>query len=169
MNAVADQYQDQGVGSIFLYTHEAHPGENYRHHQSMEDKLRAARALQERDGVSRTIYLDALDGACHRRFGALANMTWIFNRSGMPLYKSDWTDAKSAENAVIYYLDVLDRRRNREKLAPFKVERLDYRDVDKEKRLAGLLRAGPQALSDWQTLYDQGKLFFKPDDDPGAK
>ena len=29
MNAIADRFSGQGVGSIFLYTHEAHPGEYY--------------------------------------------------------------------------------------------------------------------------------------------
>jgi hypothetical protein len=29
MNGIADRFSSQDVGSIFLYTHEAHPGENY--------------------------------------------------------------------------------------------------------------------------------------------
>ena len=60
------------------------------------------------------------------------------------------------------------RRRNREKLAPFMVERIDYRDVNREKRLEGLAKAGQKAVEDWTKLYEQDKLFFKPADDPGA-
>ena len=66
MNAIADQYADQGVGSIFLYTHEAHPGENYPHLTSMEQKTRNAHDLRDVLGVTRPILIDALDGACHR-------------------------------------------------------------------------------------------------------
>ena len=32
------RYADRAVRSVFIYTHEAHPGENYRHHTSMDDK-----------------------------------------------------------------------------------------------------------------------------------
>jgi len=124
MNASAERLAERGVGSVFLYTHEAHPGENYPEHRTMADKVRAAQA--------------------------------------------EWTDAPSCENAVEYYLDVQERRRNRERLAPFKVERIDYRDVNKEKRLEGLAKAGPKAVDDWVKLYEQDKLFFKPADDPGA-
>ena len=168
MNASAERLADRGVGSIFLYTHEAHPGENYPEHRTMADKIRAAQALRNHYGVNRPIYLDDIAGDLHIQYGGLANMTWIFNKSGTPLYRSRWTDAPSAENAVEYYLDVQRRRRNREKLAPFAVERIDYRDVNREKRLEGLAKAGPKAVDDWTKLYEQDKLFFKPATDPGA-
>ena len=169
MNAAATRLAELGVGSIFLYTHEAHPGEHYPHHQTMADKIRAAQGLRDHYGVNRPIYLDDIAGDCHIAYGGRANMTWIFNRSGIPLYRAQWTDAKSAENAVLYYLDVLQRRRKRERLAPFKVERLDYRDVNREQRMAGLAKAGPKALDDWLKLYEADKLFFKPATDPGAR
>ena len=168
MNASAERLAERGVGSIFLYTHEAHPGENYPEHRTMADKIRAAQGLRDHYGVNRPIYLDDIAGDLHIQYGGLANMTWIFNKSGVALYRSRWTDAPSAENAVEYYLDVQQRRRNREKLAPFKVERIDYRDVNREKRLEGLAKAGQKAVDDWTKLYKQDKLFFKPATDPGA-
>lgn len=168
MNEAAERLADREVGSIFLYTHEAHPGENYPPHRTMADKVRAAQGLREHYGVNRPIYLDDITGDLHIAYGGLANMTWIFNKAGTPLYRSQWTDSPSSENAITYYLDVLERRRNRERLAPFKVERIDYRDVNKEKRLAGLAKAGQKAVDDWVKLYEQDKLFFKPADDPGA-
>ena len=169
MNAVADKYADQGVGSIFVYAREAHPGENISYHRTMADKIHNAQAFRAEYNVTRQIYLDDLTGDGHIAYGGGSNMTYIFNRAGTPLYRSMWTDALSAENAVIYYLDVLERRRNREKLAPFKVERIDYRDVDKERRIEGLAKAGPSALAEWQTLYDKNILTFKPATDPGDK
>jgi hypothetical protein len=113
MNAIANRYENQGVGSIFLYTHEAHPGENYPHHKTFEDKLRHAQDLRDILGVTRPILVDALDGACHRAYGSMPNMTWIFTGSGVPVYKSDWTDSHSVENALGYFLQVTERRRNR--------------------------------------------------------
>lgn len=150
MNELADHFASQGVGSIFLYTHEAHPGENFPHLTSMDQKFAHARALRDRLGVTRPIVLDALDGACHRAYGSMPNMTWIFNRAGAPLYKADWTDTNSVRNALEYFVDVLERRRGRERLVPFRVERLDYRTRDPEGFAAGLARSGPKAVREFE-------------------
>ena len=151
MNDLAEQYAEDGVGSYFLYTHEAHPGENYPHLTSMSQKYEHGRALRDVLGVTRPIVLDALDGACHRRYGSMPNMTWIFNRAGVPIYKGDWTDVNSVAAAIEYYLDVLNRRRDRERLVPFRVERLDYRTSDQEQFYAGLARNGPKAVEEFKT------------------
>src|SRR4051794_40593495 len=98
MNAMADQFADRRVGSIFLYVNEAHPGEFYPHLTSMEQKLRHACDMRDVLGVTRPILLDALDGACHRAYGSMPNMCWIFSQSGVPVYKSDWADAASLAN-----------------------------------------------------------------------
>jgi len=153
MNALAERVADRDVGSVFLYTHEAHPGEHYPHLTSMDQKFRHARDLRDRLGVARPILLDALDGACHRAYGSMPNMTWIFARSGVPVYKSDWTDARSVANAVEYFLDVAQRRRAGERLAPFRVERLDYRDQDREAFYRGLERNGPTAVREFREAF----------------
>lgn len=149
MNAIAERYAGDDVGSIFLYTHEAHPGENLPHLTSMAQKLEHARALRDVLGVSRPILVDALDGACHRAYGSMPNMTWIFARSGVPVYKSDWTDSHSVENAVDYFLQVIQRRRQGERLVPFRVDRLDYRTSDTEGFYKGLERNGLKAVREF--------------------
>ncbi len=153
MNALADELAEQDVGSIFLYTHEAHPGEIYPRHTSMAQKFAHARDLRDTLGVTRPILLDGLDGACHRAFGAMPNMTWIFNRAGVPLYKSDWTDSHSVANAIQYFLDVTERRRGRARLTPFRVERLDYRANDQEAFFKGLERNGPKAVREFREMF----------------
>jgi hypothetical protein len=150
MNTLADELAAADVGFIFLYTNEAHPGENYPHLTSMAQKAAHARDLRDVLGVTRPIYLDALDGACHRAYGSMPNMTWIFNRAGVPIYKSDWTDHHSVANALAYFLDVNQRRRGRERLVPFRVERLDYRTNDTEAFYAGLARSGPKAVEEFK-------------------
>jgi hypothetical protein len=153
MNAIAEKFGDRGIGSIFLYTHEAHPGENYPHLTSMEQKLKHARDLRDVLVVSRPILLDALDGACHRAYGSMPNMTWIFTRSGLPVYKSDWTDSYSVENAILYFLDVHNRRRLKERLGPFHVERLDFRTQDSEGFYKALERNGLKAVREFKSAF----------------
>ena len=153
MNALAEKYADQKVGSLFLYTHEAHPGEIYPHLTSMEQKFKHARDLRDVLGVTRPILIDSLDGACHRAYGSMPNMTWIFNKSGMPVYKADWTDVDSVELGVEYLLRVGERRRNRERLAPFRVERLDFRVQDQAAFYKGLERNGPKAVQEFRNAF----------------
>lgn len=153
MNALAERFAPDGVGFILLYTHEAHPGDYYPHHTSMTQKLAQARAMRDLLGVSRPILVDALDGACHRAYGTMPNMTWIFMRSGIPVYKSDWTDAPSVADAVAYLVEVMARRRRGERLAPFHVERLDYRTKDDAAFQAGLARSGPKAVQEYDAAF----------------
>ncbi len=153
MNAIAGRFTPHDIGSIFLYTHEAHPGEYYPHLTSMEQKFRHARALRDILGVTRPILLDALDGACHRAYGSMPNMSWIFMRSGVPIYKSDWTDARSIETAVEYFLDTLARRREGERLTPFRVERLDLRNQNQATFYEGLARNGPKAVLEFRQAF----------------
>ena len=153
MNAVANQFANRGVGSYFIYTHEAHPGENYPHLTSMAQKFQHACALRDVLGLKRPIVIDALDGACHRAYGSMPNMTWIFNPSGIPVYKSDWSDASSVVNALSYFLDVRDRRKRGERLAPFNVHRLDYRNQDRQAFNHGLERNGPKAVREFKDAF----------------
>lgn len=153
MNALAERYVAQKIGSIFVYSHEAHPGEIYPYHTSMAQKFTHARALRDKLGVTRSILVDSLDGACHRAYGSMPNMTWIFSQTGIPVYKSDWTDMDSVENMIIYLLGVIERRRAKKRMVPFRVERLDYRERDADKFLAGLERSGPKAVVEYESVF----------------
>ena len=153
MNSLADKYAEKGIGSIFLYTHETHPGENYPHLTSMEQKYKHARDLRDVIGISRPIFVDALDGACHREYGSMPNMSWIFGRNGSPVYKGDWTDVTSIEKSLEYLLNVTQRRRDGERLAGFHVERLDYRPQDREGFYKGLERNGPKAVREFDEAF----------------
>jgi len=154
LDEIAERYAERGVGSVFVYTHEAHPGENYPHLTSMEQKFRHARDLRDVLGVRRPILLDALDGACHRTYGSMPNMTWIFARSGVPVYKSDWTDAGSVENTLEYLVGISERRRSKERLVPFRVERLDFRAQDHAGFFRGLERNGPKAVDEFRKGFE---------------
>ncbi len=153
MNAIAEQFADKDIGSIFLYTNEAHPAEYYPHLTSMEQKLRHARDMRDVLGVARPILVDALDGPCHRSYGSMPNMSWIFDRSGVPVYKSDWTDSYSIANAIEYFVGTIKRRRAGERIVPFHVERLDYRTKDEFAFYDGLERNGPKAVREFREAF----------------
>lgn len=153
MNEIADRYKDRGVGSLFIYTHEAHPGEHYPHLTSLAEKFAHARALRDVLKVTRPILVDSLAGECHRAYGSMPNMTWIFSSNGIPIYKSDWTDSRSVANALDYFIEIPRRREARERLTPFRVQRLDMRNQDREAFYAGLALAGPRAVEEFRAAF----------------
>jgi hypothetical protein len=153
MNEIANRFAPHGVGSVFVYTHEAHPGEYYPHLTSMDQKFAHARALRDLLGVTRPILLDSLDGACHRAYGSMPNMTWIFDRRGVPVYKADWTHSSSVLNAVEYLVSSQERRKSGERIVPFRVERLDYRTSNPDAFNAGLARNGPKAVREFREAF----------------
>ena len=147
MGALSDRYADRGVTSVFIYTREAHPAENYRHHTSMDVKRSHARAFVEHSKVRRPILLDDLEGTAHHGYGLLPNMSFIIGR-GMILYKAAWTVSEDVEDGLERALDFLARRAE-EKLIGVYSERLAWRrDRDADFR-KGLERNGPQAVSDF--------------------
>ncbi len=155
MNDIAARYADRAVRSIFIYTREAHPGENYRHHGSMDDKRHHAATLRDEVGVTRPILLDDLEGTVHNAYGTLPNMTWIFGRGGLVLYKAAWTWPEDVEEALKHSLEGLERRVKGDKL-PFYSERLSWRVRDDDTFRTMLERCGPQAVSDFYDNRPKG-------------
>ncbi len=82
-------------------------------------------------------------------------MTWIFIRSGIPVYKSDWIDANSVRNSLEYLLDVVKRRKAGEFLSPFTVERLDYRESDRVAFYQRLAENGPKAVEEFRKVFGE--------------
>jgi len=113
MERLADHCTSRAVRSVFIYTREAHPGENYRHHRSMDDKRRNARAFVEHSRLRRQVLLDDLQGSAHRAYGLLPNMSWIVGRGGLIHYKSAWTGSDDVADALEAALDFqADRAKN---------------------------------------------------------
>lgn len=148
MDDMGARYADRGVTSVFLYTREAHPGEDYPHHTSMEIKRSHAQAFQRHCNVSRRVVLDDVEGSAHQAYGLLPNMSWIIARGGLILYKAAWTDPPDLEDALAGALDSLSRRHTHA-LRPAYSERLLWRVRDEAGFRAGLERAGPQAVKDF--------------------
>jgi hypothetical protein len=158
MEKMAEEFADRAVSSVFLYAREAHPGENYGHHRSMDDKRHHARAFIEHSKLKRPVLLDDLRGTAHRAFGILPNMTWIFGRGGLILYKSAWTDPVDIRDALATGLDGASRR-VKDKLMPFYSERQGFREPDHDDVILGLARTGPKAVR--EAAASHGEAFVK--------
>ncbi len=152
MDSLAADFADRGFESLFIYTREAHPGELLPHHTSFAQKLTMARRFREEQGVRRRILVDSLDGACHRAYGALPNMTWVILRGGTIAYKAAWTDATDVRLAMVNVARIGELRRQGGRLAPFWTERLGFRVVDQAAFNAGLVRNGPKAVAEFEAF-----------------
>ena len=119
---MARQYAPHGIDSVFYYTREVHPGEHFPAHRSEEKKLAHARAFVERFGIERPVLVDDLTGAGHRLYGLLPNMTYLIGRGGRVLFRADWTDPATIEQANRYPLDARGRRLEGLSLKPFYAE-----------------------------------------------
>jgi len=59
----------------------------------------------------------------------------------------------SLENAIEYFLDVIEHRRSGERVAPFRVVRLDHRIQDRAAFYKGLERNGPKAVREYRAAF----------------
>jgi hypothetical protein len=160
---MAREFAPKGVEFVFLYTREAHPGENYPAHGSFEQKLAHARAFRAEFKVERPILVDDLTGTAHKLYGSLPNMTYLIGRGGRVLFRADWTDPPTIEYAINYVLNSRSRRRDGLRLAPFYAEFVGYRWNDPAKFQQGLARAGQQAVDDFsQAVEKRSKQSIRP-------
>jgi hypothetical protein len=152
---MAREFAAHGVGFVFVYTREAHPGECFPAHRTLEQKIEHARAFRDRFGIERPILVDDLGGTGHRLYGELPNMTYLVSRSGQILFRSDWTDPPTIEHALRYVVASRERRREGLRLKPFYTEMLGYRWSDQDAFNAGLEIAGPQAVADFASAMQR--------------
>jgi hypothetical protein len=101
------------------------------------------------------VLVDDLEGTGHRLYGLLPNMTYLIGRGGRVLYRADWTDPATIEQAIRYLLDSRGRRREGLSLKPFYAEFLGYRWSSQAAFMEGLEVAGPQAVTDFRAAMDR--------------
>jgi hypothetical protein len=134
---------------VFVYTREAHPGEDVPPHDSFEAKLACAKLLRDETGIRRTILVDDLAGGAHRRYGSMPNMTWVIDRGGRVAYKANWTSAANVEAFLARYLTAAERPHDTAQ-AVYETEQLEFRQVDREKFFKRLMRNGPRAAEEFR-------------------
>lgn len=157
MEELAQEYTPKGFEFLFVFTREAHPGENYPHHTSMEQKLRHARDFRERFGVSRIMLVDDLEGTIHHQFGLLPDMCYLIGGGNRVLFKADWTNADTLRMILDYQLSRAEQRQSNVKVGPNYCEFLGFRPRVWNEFVAHLRVNGPQAVKDWQQALEYWK------------
>lgn len=151
MEALAAEYRPKGFEFLFVYTREAHPGERFPHHQSLEQKRRHAQAFRDRWDLQRTILVDDLDGTADHRYGLLPDMCYLLGAGNRVLYKADWTEPDTIRLILDYQLLRIEKRRTSSfRIGPFHAEFLGHRPADWRWFEDRLALNGPQAVTDWQ-------------------
>jgi peroxiredoxin len=94
------QRQFDDVAFLLLYTREAHPGENYEVHGSLEDKLQRARTFADEYGIERTVLVDDVDGTAHRSYGGMPNSVHVISPDGVVVMRGDWNKLGRVEEVL---------------------------------------------------------------------
>ncbi len=135
---------------MFVYTREARPGENVGHHDSFGRKLACARLLAEETGIGRDILVDDLDGAVHRAYGLMPNMTWVIGRGGRVAYKANWTSAANVEAFLGRFLAGRTEHQPGTTPVAYETQQAEYRYTDRRRFMQHLLRNGPRAVAEFE-------------------
>lgn len=126
---MAQAYGARGVRFVFAYTHEAHPSDEWPHHESFEQKLRHARHMAQTYDIRRPMLVDDLAGTVHRAYGALPNMTYVLHR-GRVVYRANWTAPQSLRMALDHLLWEGEQREAGQRTVPYWVEWAPGRPYD---------------------------------------
>jgi Iodothyronine deiodinase len=157
-----ERYRSRGFEFFIVYVREAHPGENFPHHVSFEQKIAQARKLQELERVKIPILLDDLEGTVHRAYGLLPNMVCLIDRDGIVVYKSDWTDAHEIEGMCESLVRLDDMKARQVAIIRKGIsERLHWIPMDPQDRERIYRRSGEKAIRDY--LNAKGHLPYATD------
>jgi hypothetical protein len=134
---------------VFIYTREAHPGENVPCHDSLERKLACAGLLREEAGIRRDILVDDLAGTVHRAYGCMPNMTWVIGRGGRVAYKANWTSAANVEAFLGRFLATRSQHPPGTTPVMYETQQAEFRDTDRKRFTEHLARNGPRAVQEF--------------------
>ena len=135
---------------MFVYTREAHPGENVPGHDSFGRKLACARLLREETGIRRDILVDDLAGTVHHAYGRMPNMTWVIDRGGRVVYKADWTSAANVEAFLTRFLAGRRQQPAGTAAVMYETQQIEFRHADRKRFTEQLLRNGPRAAAEFE-------------------
>ena len=150
MEPLAKEFGPQGINFLFVYVREAHPGEKYPCHSSIEEKVSNARDMVNRWDIGRRMLVDGLDGFVHQAYGSLPNMTYILGVGGTVIYRASWTDERTIRMALEQIMFERGHRRNRTRVSPYFVEWIPQRVNDRTKFVESLADdVGPRAVDEF--------------------
>jgi hypothetical protein len=157
-----ERYQARGFEFFIVYVREAHPGENFSHHTSMNQKLAHARKLRDLEGVKLPILVDDMQGTTHKAYGLLPNMVCLVDREGTVVYKSDWTDAVELDGMCESLIRLDEMKAQKVPIIRQGIsERLHWIPMDPKLRERVYRRSGEKAIKDY--LNAKGHLPYATD------
>tara|TARA_R110002110_G_scaffold415612_1_gene651524 strand:- start:80693 stop:81520 length:828 start_codon:yes stop_codon:yes gene_type:complete len=95
---IVEKFPD--VNFVMVYVREAHPGERMGPHQTMDDKIKAAKLVAPRYKEFRRVLVDNLEGDFHRAYGAMPNVVYIIRPDGTIHYRCNWAAPHLIEAAL---------------------------------------------------------------------
>lgn len=160
------KYQPRDFEFLIVYVRESHPGENFPHHTSFQQKVAHAENLKELEKVQLRILLDDLQGRVHRAYGLLSNMIYLIDREGTVVYKSDWTDAAELDEMCASLLR-LEEMKGQEVsiIRKGRSERFHWIPMDPALRERVYRRSGEKAIQDYFKVF--GFLPYATDAEKG--
>lgn len=166
LTGLYQKYRAKGFEFFIVYVREAHPGENFPHHSSFEQKLAHARKLRELENVSLPILIDDMEGSTHKAYGLLPNMIYLIDRDGIVVYKSDWTDAYELEGMCESLVRLDDMKARKVPIIRKGIsERLHWIPMDPQHRERIYRRSGEKAIRDY--FNARGHLPYATDAEKG--
>lgn len=148
-NRLNEEFEKNGISFFLLYTRESHPGENYPHHTSWEQKVAHARDLQRLEGVRVPILVDDLAGTAHRSYGTWPNALFVIHRDGRLVYRCNMMNA-SALRQFLEDLVAADRLAAEGKMLHSEYsERMVGHEAEQRVHRRVYERAGAKAFEDY--------------------
>jgi peroxiredoxin len=105
LNRLNARFADQDVQLLVIYAREAHPGTNYPHFTSMDQKLAAARDLQRLEDVQFPVVVDSLEGDAHHLYGLRPSPVYVVDKQGIIAYKASWLVSDELEMVIRHVLE----------------------------------------------------------------
>jgi hypothetical protein len=75
---------------LSIYVREAHPGERYRRHLSLEEKISHAADWAAKDFITWPVAVDSLEGTVHEAYGLLPNGAYLIDATGQVAFRALW-------------------------------------------------------------------------------
>ena len=101
---IQEKYADRDVQVLHLYVREPHPDERsfhgYYQPKTYDTKMKYAKDLVEKKGITTPVLVDAMDEKNHEAMGRLPNMAYVIGKNGNVYYKADWADADKIDKAL---------------------------------------------------------------------
>lgn len=156
-NKLQADFAGRGFAFFMLYTRESHPAENYRAHESIEQKVSYARELQRLEDINFAIIVDHLDGRIHRAYGVWPNALFVIHKDGRLVFRSNMANHRELRQ---FLEDILAAERA---VAAGRVVHLQYservvaHEADQATHRRVYERAGPKAFEDYWAKRPQNR------------